>query len=471
MSPTSITANVPSDILSIPHDQLPSLLVKAASVLHDLNSAEIKQLHKYRFSQERQVFSSIFELSLSEGVLDPFRPHSLLQYDNYSPDIIAPYLHVDESRTEESRIAPFGIYPDAKEIAESIVNGTVSPLSLMAIFRDTAYKYARAEDHSDLFERAAREPSGAVRSIADIISKDGEEPVLVELQSNPFFKQASVQMEAELREQHWTEYGIDVFIAGSAYVKAIERGVSDISAAVLAVSVMEKYLIYKEALSGNIIGDNKLGLGEPGAGGGLGGESGSPGGPPNESSNGVIFHGNTVNLNTKNVISSQTVILNSAALIAQIQVYKNEARQSNRLGEKKDDLLDFLDRLKASIEELIIAVPEADGTQNSTAVNSWREQYWDSLSREFSLYLDPINAGKGTAPTALILSAGALGSAIGAIGGGFLGLLGYGAAGGFTAGALAGKIFTGSAKGDEAAKKVEKTIFAGNENEPEEDSR
>ena len=163
----------------------------------------------------------------------------------------------------------------------------------------------------------------------------------------------------------------------------------------------------------------------------------------------------------RHVVSYQTVILNSALLIAQIEAFKSEARQSNELGEHKDDLLDFLDRFKLSIEELIVAIQEDDITQDEVFIKSWLKKFGNGFSGEFSKFTDPENAGKAAAAPGFILAVSTLFSAIGSIGGP------WGAAGGFSAGVVIGKIFTNSAKGDEAAKKVESALYIEKENEPE----
>lgn len=159
----------------------------------------------------------------------------------------------------------------------------------------------------------------------------------------------------------------------------------------------------------------------------------------------------------------KSVVLTSAALLDSIATYREQLRSNNYLSsehaEHLNELVEFLDWLYSSVQELILRIPnETEGKPllQELEVRSWREQYWPKATAEFANYTSPESVAKATVPAVIVLTTSAIGLLLGA------GTL-FGAAAGAGAGAYIGNTLIGHAKPKELTEKIEDSLESGDQ--------
>lgn len=403
-----------------------SALADAASELATLTKDQIKEVQKRPIESEPFVLKKVFSYVLEDGSIDPFRSRAKMIFDRYPPETVSSYIDQFIHAPEESLVSPFEP-ENRKEIALTFSRGSVSSLSLMQSCRDLAYILTRAEDHTDLLNRAENERLDAIHRLAEILSKDGEEPVLVELQSNPFFKRKSEEMEAAIN-MYSTKYRIDVFIAASAYYKAIERSVSDLSARIFALKIIEKLIstgdtefdLESESVQNSTTFSNKP-----------------------EVANEISDLSSDINTTKTN----KTILLTAASVLEQVDDYLEAIETNNHLCVEYPEHIAFVRDLKSNLTSFIEHIP-VGGAKEIVEVNEAKSRWQNILhliKSDIELRTSDQAIAEKALPLGVILGCGGIGALLG-------GPLGFGA------GAWVGKLVVGEKKPSAVADKVEEAL-------------
>lgn len=155
--------------------------------------------------------------------------------------------------------------------------------------------------------------------------------------------------------------------------------------------------------------------------------------------------------------STGPLVLVSASILDSLEQYRDSVRGNNKLKADHSDhhaeLMDFLDRLKDALQELINTIPESSSEKNVKdlpEVKTWKTEFWEGLLGDLKKLSSPESARKIALPTTLIFGCGAIGGLVG-------GPVGYGI------GTYVGKVISGEAKASGLGEKVEKALMESDE--------
>lgn len=147
--------------------------------------------------------------------------------------------------------------------------------------------------------------------------------------------------------------------------------------------------------------------------------------------------------------ANRALVLSAATALASVDEFTEKLRTNNILSvefpDHKESLLEYLNRLRDGLENLI-AVVDVDSSANYLDENQDIDSgYWYHLIKELERYLSAESRAKITVPAVLTFSCGSLGALLG-------GPLGFGA------GSMTAAYLLGQTNSKAVADKIEKTI-------------
>lgn len=104
--------------------------------------------------------------------------------------------------------------------------------------------------------------------------------------------------------------------------------------------------------------------------------------------------------------------------VAQIDIFREEVRKSNELGEVREELLEHLDKIRHILVSLFQAVPEnveSVSSEDAKNVAGWLERFRAENAVSKEKYLSPEAVNRSIYPTGLVLTCAGIGATFGGV--------------------------------------------------------